>query len=283
MRFWIGFFVIFISVIGGYTIGGGHILVLLQPVEFIVIIGSAVGAFFIANNRNVLKHIPAGFKRALTGPQYDKKNYLDLLTMMFVTFKLAKSKGNATLEAHIDKPQESDLFAKYTHFLEQKDAVNFFCDYLRVVTLGGVDPVQMESIMDEELSVKREEKHHIIAAIQNAADGLPALGIVAAVLGVIHTMGSIDQPPAVLGKLIGGALVGTFLGVLLSYGFIGPMGNCLKGIYDADEKYIICIRTALVAYINGFAPLIAIEYARKTLEHDYQPTFEEMEEATRSV
>lgn len=281
MRFWLGIAITIICITSGYLISGGSAIVLEQPSEFIIIVGAAIGSFIIGNNHRTLSRIPSAIKHSLRGPIYKKAHYLELLNLLFEIFKLGKNKGNLALEVHIEKPYESPLFLKFPHFLKQKQAVVFLCDYLRMITLSTTDSFQVEAIMEEELNVQREEKMHMVVAIQHSADGLPALGIIAAVLSIIRTMSAIDQPPAILGRLIGGALVGTFLGVLLSYCLVGPIANCLKGIYDMDEKYILCIKSALLAYINGSPPLVAVEYARKVLESNYRPTFHELEELTQ--
>ena len=203
--------------------------------------------------------------------------------MMYQIFKLAKTKGLLALEQHIENPEESSIFANFPGFLHDHHAVSFFCDYLRLVTLGSDKPYELEALMDEELEVHHNENHAIVTAVNNVADGMPAIGIVAAVLGVIHTMGSISEPPEVLGGLIGGALVGTFMGVWTAYGMIGPMANSLNAILTAESKYLQAHKTGILAHLQGFAPSISVEYARKTLLSDVRPTFTELEEATSAL
>ena len=199
--------------------------------------------------------------------------------MLYTVFKVAQTKGMLTLEVHVEKPYESDLFRQFPKFLADEHAVVFVCDYLRLLTLGSDKAHEMETLMDEEIETHHKEAVEIAGAITTVADGLPALGIVAAVLGVIKTMGSITEPPEVLGHSIGGALVGTFLGVLLAYGFVGPMGSSLKARADAETKYYICIKAGLLAYMQGYSPAVAIEFARKTLFAHERPTFYEVEDA----
>ena len=203
--------------------------------------------------------------------------------MQFQVFKLAKAKGMLALETHVENPEESDLFAQFPGFYANHHALTFMCDYLRMFSLGTESPHEMEALMDEEIETHHHESHQIAAAVQSMADALPALGIVAAVLGVIKTMGSITEPPEVLGKLIGGALVGTFLGVFVAYGFVGPIATTLNATYDAETKYYQCLKAGLLAYLQGYAPAICVEFARKALLSDVRPTFYEVEEAVSAL
>jgi chemotaxis protein MotA len=283
MFFLIGVAVVIVCVLGGYTAMGGHLVVLLQPFEFIIIAGSAVGAFIIGNPKWILSRAAKGVGQAMKGSPYKKDHYLELLSLLYQIFKLAKSKGMLVLEPHIENPDESELFANFPKFHANHHAVTFVCDYLRLISLGTENAYELEALMDEEIETHHSEHSQVASSIQTMADGMPALGIVAAVLGVIKTMGSITEPPEVLGHLIGGALVGTFLGVFLSYGFIGPIASTLKSTYDAETKYLQCIRVALLAYVQGYAPSVAIEFARKALLSDVRPTFYEVEEAVSAL
>lgn len=279
----IGCLVVVACVLTGYMAVGGHLDVLWQPFEFLIIIGAAIGAFITSNPLPVLKGVGAGLGAAAKGPPFKKADYLELLSMLFAVFKLAKSKGNLALEQHIENPGESTLFKQFPGVAKNHHAVEFICDYLRLVTLGTENVHEMEALIDSELETHHNEKHRIAAAVQNMADGTPALGIVAAVLGVIHTMGSITEPPAVLGHLIGGALVGTFVGVLLAYGFIGPVANAMNAAFNAEAKYLECIKAGLLAHIAGHPPAVSVEFARKALLSDVRPDFKELEEATGKV
>ena len=279
----IGFVVVLGSVIGGYVANGGHLIVLFQPFEVMIIVGAAIGGFIIANRKPVLSGAGKAIPGLLKGEKFNKDAYLELLTMLYAIFKMAKTKGALVLEQHVEKPHESALFQKYPTFLGDHHAVTFLCDYLRLLTLGTDNHHEMETLIDEDLNTHREEHHAIAGAISNVADAMPALGIVAAVLGVIHTMGSITEPPAILGELIGGALVGTFMGILLSYGFIAPLAAAVKARGDAEERYFLCMRAGILAYMQGYAPSVAVEFARKALNTDVRPTFYEVEEAVENM
>lgn len=279
MMILIGALVVISCVIGAYVAHGGHVFVLWQPAEFVIIVGAAVGAFIIGNTKYVLSHLVPSIKMALKGKAFSKENYLELLAMQFAVFKLIKTKGMLELETHIENPQESKIFSNYPHFMSQHEALTFFCDYLRMLTMGSENAHQMEDLMTQEIELHHYERSLVSTSVQNMADSMPALGIVAAVLGVIHTMGSINQPPEILGKLIGAALVGTFLGILLSYGFIGPMSNIIKSIYESESKYYNCMKAGILACMNGYAPAIAVECARKSIESEFRPDFYELEKA----
>ncbi len=279
----IGWVLVTACVLGGYVALGGKLKVLYQPFELVIIGGSGVGAFITANPLPVLKKCGAGVGAALKGPKNKKDDYLELLSMMYVLFKLAKSKGNLALETHVENPHESELFAQFPKFNGNHHAVEFLCDYLRMLTIGVDDAMQLENLMDAELETHHAEDHQVSAAVQTLADSFPALGIVAAVLGIIKTMGSITEPPEVLGKLIGGALVGTFLGILLSYGFFAPLASAIGAAQGANSKYMECIRAGILAHVNGSAPQVSIEFARKALLSETRPTFAEVEEAIESV
>ncbi len=219
----------------------------------------------------------------LKAERYDKESYLELLSLLYSIFKLAKTKGALALEQHVENPAESSLFQRFPKFSADHHAMVFVCDYLRLLTLGTDNHHEMETLMDEDIETHHEEHAAIVGAMNAMADGLPALGIVAAVLGVIHTMGSITEPPAVLGHLIGGALVGTFMGVLLSYGFVAPIAAAIKGRGEAEQRYFLCIKSAILAYMQGYAPSVAVEFARKSLNTDVRPTFYEVEEAVEAL
>ena len=283
MFFIVGSVIVISCVIGGYMLNGGHMIVLFQPFEVMIIIGAAIGAFITSNRKPVLKGTLSSITGLLKAERYDKEAYLELLSLLYSIFKLAKTKGALALEQHVENPNESALFQRFPKFYSDHHAVVFVCDYLRLLTLGTDNHHEMETLMDEDIETHHLEHAAVVGAVQNMAAGLPALGIVAAVLGVIHTMGSITEPPAVLGHLIGGALVGTFMGVLLSYGFVGPIGAAIKNRGEAEQRYFLCIKAAILAYMQGYAPSVAVEFARKSLNTDVRPSFYEVEEAVEAL
>ncbi|MEQ8370554.1 MAG: flagellar motor stator protein MotA [Alphaproteobacteria bacterium] len=274
---------VFLCVLGGYAALGGHVAVLWQPFEFVIIGGAALGAFIMANPVPVLKKSGKAVINLLKGSKYNKKAYIELLSLQYMIFKLAKSKGNLALETHVENPEDSPLFQQFPVFFANKKAVTFLCDYLRLITLGTENAHEFENLVEQELDVVEEENEHIAHALQTMADALPALGIVAAVLGVIKTMGSITEPPEVLGKLIGGALVGTFAGVFMSYGMVGPIAAAVRAANEGESRYFACMKAGMMAFLQGYAPAIAIEFARKSLYSNDRPTFYEVEEATQAL
>lgn len=283
MFFIIGFLVVFGSVIGGYLGGGGHLSVLWMPFEFIIIFGAGIGAFLIANPKSVLSGAAKSFGALMRGSQYSKASYLELLGVLYALFRLAKTKGDLALENHVERPNESALFQAFPRFAKEHHALVFLCDYLRLLTLGTSNSHEMEAVMDEELETHHKENHAISGAIAILGDSLPALGIVAAVLGVIHTMGSITEPPEVLGHLIGGALVGTFSGILMSYGLVSPISRSLEQTFDAESQYLQCIKVGVIAHMQGYAPQVSIEFCRKILLSSVRPTFSEVEEMVQNL
>ena len=283
MLFAVGILVVVGSVIGGYLAAGGHLEVLFQPFEFLMIFGSAIGAFICGNPMDVLTGTAKSFGKLLSGSKYNKNSYVELLSVLYSVFKIARSKGDLALESHVDRPADSPVFQKYPGFLKNHHAVEFLCDYLRLLTLGSSKSHELEAVMDVELDAHRHGDHAIAGALQNVADGLPALGIVAAVLGVIHTMGAISQPPEVLGHLIGAALVGTFTGVLAAYGFVAPIARSLEAKFAEETLFLECIKIGLVAHTQGYAPQVSIELARKALHGKLRPSFAEMDQAIQNI
>ena len=279
----VGALVVILCTLGGYTALGGHLAVLVQPFEVVIIVGSAIGAYIIANPKNVLSKTGKALGMALGGKRYSKEQYLELLSLLYQLFKVAKTKGMLTLEQHIEKPDTSSIFQQFPGIYQNPVALTFICDYLRLMSLGSEDPHTLEDLMDEEIETAHEESLQVSTALQTMADAMPALGIVAAVLGVIKTMGAITEPPEVLGHLIGGALVGTFLGVWISYGFLAPIASSLKAMSDAQNKYFQCIKAGLLAHLHGYAPAVSIEFARKVLFSEVRPDFYEVEETTQAL
>ncbi len=248
------------------------------PGEFTIIFGCAVAAFLVANPPHVIKTTMSYFKCLSKPSAYSKQDYMELLGMMFSIFKLVRTKGWLAVEAHIENPHESSIFKNFPSFAHNHHAEVFLCDYLRIISLGNDNPLTIESLMDEEISTIEAHHGHPGHAIQTMADGVPALGIVAAVLGVIKTMGSITEPPEVLGAMIGAALVGTFLGVFLAYGMIGPIAGAMNARAETEVMYYKCLKIGVLAFLQGAAPQVAVEFARKFLPHDVQPSFQELEQ-----
>lgn len=280
-----GFIFVLVMVFGGYTIAGGSFGIILAalPYEMMMIGGAAIGAFVMANSMHDVKHTLGGFGKIMKGGRYAKSDYVDMLSLLYWFVRLAQQKGAMALEAHIERPQESAAFQKFPKIAADHHAVTMICDYLRMIGMNADDPHQIEDVMARELKKMKEEEMHPAHALQSTADALPALGIVAAVLGVIKTMGSIDAPPAVLGKMIGGALVGTFLGVLLAYGLVGPLAARLRGVVEEESKYFEVIRAVLVAHLHGNAPQVAVETGRKMAPSHMMPSFQELEESLQSL
>lgn len=285
----IGLVGVFLCTIVGFFMAGGNMKVITgvilpaMPGESLIIVGSAFCAFLTANTPHTVKATFSYLGKMLNPQAYSKDDYMELLSLMFVIFKTARTKGWLALESHIENPDESTLFQNFPSFKANHHALIFVCDYLRIISLGNENPHEIEALMDEEIETIQTELSHPGHAVQTMADGLPALGIVAAVLGVIKTMASISEPPEVLGKLIGSALVGTFLGVWVAYGFVGPVASAINGRTEAEGKYYMVIKTGLIAFLQGAAPQVAVEFARKTLEHEVQPSFLEVEEATNDA
>jgi chemotaxis protein MotA len=277
----IGIVLLFGLVFGSFLMSGGKMDVIIHaaPHELMAILGAGVAAFLMANSIGVIKSSLGGFGKCFAGPKWKKQDYKDLLSLLFQLTKTMKSKGVIALESHIEKPGESSIFQKYPKVMKDHFAIDFICDTLRMMTMNLEDPHQIEDAMEKQL-----EKHHHEAAmaphaLQNLADGLPALGIVAAVLGIIKTMGAITEPPAVLGEMIGSALVGTFLGVFLAYGLVGPFAARLNAIVDEEAAFYKIIQSVLVAHLHGNAAQISVEIGRGDIPSAAQPSFTEMEEA----
>ena len=281
--FWIlGIVVTFGCVAGGYA-PHGDFRVLWQPLEFVIILGAGAGAFLQGNQKWVIFGTLGNLGKLAKGMPYDKKTYEELLTLMYAIFKLAKTKGMIALEPHIENPHDSALFQNFTSFTKNHHAMDFMCDYLRLMTMGTENPHEVENLMDQDLDTHHHEHHAMAAAVTTLSEALPAFGIVAAVLGVIVTMGSIAEPPEVLGGLIAAALVGTFFGILVAYGLFGPMGTNLQQYFEADGKYYECMKVGLLAHLQGYAPAVSVEFARKVLYSHERPSFAEVEEACNNA
>jgi chemotaxis protein MotA len=281
----IGIVLLFGLVFGSFIISGGNIAVILHalPHEMMAIGGMGAAAMLTANSMTVLKSVGGGMGKVFKGPKWKATDYRDLLSLLFLLTKTMKSKGVIALESHIETPKESSIFSRYPNIMKDHFAVDFICDTLRMMTMNLEDPHQVEDAMENQL-----EKHHHEAlsaphALTSLADGLPAIGIVAAVLGVIKTMGAITEPPAVLGEMIGSALVGTFLGVFLAYGLVGPMAARLAAVIEEDGAFYKIIQSVLVAHLHGNAAQISVEIGRGNVPSGAQPSFLELEEALSAI
>ncbi|MCB6177935.1 flagellar motor stator protein MotA [Rhodobacter sp. Har01] len=280
----IGIVVILVMVFGGYTIHGGHLGPILHalPFEMIMIGGAAVGAFLISNDFASVKHTLKDVGKVFKGTKWKPADYRDLLCLLFELVRLSKS-NPVGLEEHVENPESSSIFSKYPKIQKDHDAVELICDTLRAASMNYDDPHQVEEVLDKRMEAQMEHAMHSSHALQSVADGLPALGIVAAVLGVIKTMGSIDQPPEVLGAMIGSALVGTFLGVFLAYGLVGPFSARVKQVVDEDAHFYQLIREVLVANLHRHPANICIEVGRQNTPHQVRPGFSDLEEALRAL
>ena len=287
-----GIALVFVCTFGGLMIAAGvekamHLVtgVILPalPGEFVIIFGCAVAAFLIANSMDAVKFTLKYFKALKTSQAHSKEEYVEQLSLLYTLFKLVKTKGWLAMEQHIENPEESTLFQQFPTFLHNHHALIFLCDYLRIISLGSDKPHEIEALMDEELETISHHENHPGHAVQSMADGIPALGIVAAVLGVIKTMSSISEPPEILGKMIGSALVGTFLGVWLAYAFVAPIAGAMTARAESEVMYYRCMKIGVIAFLNGAAPQVAVEFSRKFLPHEVQPSFLELEDHLNSL
>ncbi|WP_054303963.1 flagellar motor stator protein MotA [Gemmobacter sp. LW-1] len=280
----VGIVIIFVMVFGGYILAGGKLGIILKslPFEMIMIGGAALGAFLLSNDLTAVKHAMKDIAKVFKGPKWRPGDYRDLLCLLFELIRIARSNPVA-LEEHIEKPEESAIFARYPRIRADHEALDLICDTLRAASMNYDDPHQVEEVLDKRMDTARHHALHSSHALQSVADALPALGIVAAVLGVIKTMGAIDQPPEVLGKMIGGALVGTFLGVFLAYGIVGPFATRVKAVVEDDAHFYQLIREVLVANLYNHPANICIEVGRQNTPHNLRPSFVELEEALRSL
>nr|WP_314629749.1 flagellar motor stator protein MotA [uncultured Janthinobacterium sp.] len=274
----IGYIIVCASVFGGFAMAGGHLAALFQPLELLMIGGAALGAFLVGNNNKAIKATLAALPSLFKGSRYTKELYMELMSLLFEVLSKVRKEGLMSIEGDIDKPEESPLFSKYPAVLADHHIVEFMTDYLRLMVSGNMDAFQIENLMDNEIETHHHEgavPAHVIAKV---GDGLPAFGIVAAVMGVVHTMESVGIPPAELGMLIAHALVGTFLGILLAYGFVGPLASLLEQKLEESSKMFQCVKVTLLASLNGYAPALAVEFGRKVLFSTERPTFNELED-----
>ena len=280
----IGVVVVFVMVFGGYLAAGGKLGIILKalPFEMVMIMGAAIGAFLLANDGSVVKHTLKDIGKIFKGPKWKADDYRDLLCLLFELIRLGKGDPLA-VEMHIENPVESTIFGKYPRIQADHEAVELICDTMRSASMNYDDPHQVEEVLDKRMEAHLHSALHSSHALQTMADGLPALGIVAAVLGIVKTMAAIDQPPEVLGKMIGGALVGTFLGVFLAYGFVGPFATKLKSVVEEEAQFYQLIREVLVANLHQHSAAICIEVGRQNVPHHQRPAFDVLEEALKGT
>ena len=280
----VGILVIFIMVFGGYLAAGGKLGIIIKalPFELMMIGGAAVGAFLISNDMGGVKHTMKDIGKVFKGPKWKAEDYRDLLCLLFSLIRMARQNPVA-IEQHIEEPGASDIFGRYPKILKDKEAIDLICDTIRSASMNYDDPHQVEEVLEKRMEANLHHSMHSSHALQTVADGLPALGIVAAVLGVIKTMASIDQPPEILGKMIGGALVGTFLGVFLAYGLVGPFAAKVKSVVEEDAHFYQLIREVLVANLHNHVAAICIEVGRQNTPSHIRPGYSELEEALKAA
>lgn len=278
MKLVIGFIIVLGCVAGGFVISKGNLLALWHPPELLIIGGAAFGAFVISNPGTVIKGVFGAIGKLMKGSKHSKQTYMELLALMFDLFTKGRKEGLMALEGDIDEPETSPIFQKYPKILADHHTLDFIADYLRLMVGGNMNPFEIENLMDVELETHHHEAEKVPSAITAVSDALPGFGIVAAVLGIVITMSSIGGPIEVLGAKVGAALVGTFLGILMAYGFVGPMGIALGHIIEEDSKVFECVKVSLMATLNGYAPQVAVEFGRKTLYSYNRPGFQELED-----
>jgi len=274
----LGYLVVCGCVFGGFALAGGHLASLWQPIELLMIGGAAVGAFFVGNNGKSIKATLKAFPSVFKGSKYNKAMYMELMALQFDVLSKVRKEGLMSIEGDIEAPESSPLFSNYPAVLADHHIIEFMTDYLRLMVSGNMDAMQIENLMDNEIETHHHEGAIPAHVINKLGDGLPAFGIVAAVMGVVHTMESVGLPPAELCILIAKALVGTFLGILLAYAFVSPLGSVLEQKLEESTKMFQCVKVTLLASLNGYAPALAVEFGRKVLYSTERPTFAELEE-----
>lgn len=279
----IGYMVVLGSVVGGFLMVGGHLGALIQPSELIIIAGAGLGAFLVSNPIKTVKTTLKTLPSVLKGSTYTKALYMELMSLLYAILTKVRKEGLMSVEGDVETPEASPLFARFPAILADHHLVEFITDYLRLMVTGNLNPIEIESLMDGEIDTHHQEGEIPIQAIQKIGDAFPAFGIVAAVMGVVHTMQSVGIPPAELGKLIAAALVGTFLGILLSYGFVTPLAYALEQKLAESSKVLQCVKVTLLASLNGYAPALAVEFGRKVLYSTERPTFIELEQHVKQA
>ncbi|KPJ96031.1 MAG: hypothetical protein AMS18_01740 [Gemmatimonas sp. SG8_17] len=279
----IGLLVVILSVFGGFSLAGGNVVALFHISEFLVIGGTAVGTILISTPRSIVKDLTLKLRGVVSPAPFTKDVYLDTLKMLYELFQIARRDGLVAIESHIEHPEQSAVFQKYPTVVAKHHAVTFLCDSLRLVLVGSVPPHDLEALMDSEIDVHHEQEARPVSVLQKVGDALPGIGIVAAVLGIVVTMGAIAGPVEHIGEKVGAALTGTFLGVLLAYGFATPLSSGMEHINAAEARFFHVVKASVVAFAKGFAPIVATEFARRAIFSEVRPTFEEMETACKST
>ncbi len=279
----IGFVVVLVSVLGGFLLEGGNFLVLMQWAEFVIIGGAAAGALIVATPKTTLVKMVGFILGSFKAPSVSKESFLELLQLLYEIFQTARVKGLLTLEGHVEKPEDSDLFAKYPVIMNNHHNLEYLVDSLKLLVIGGVPPLELETLLEADLETQEEENKKPAHALARTADALPGLGIVAAVLGIVLTMQAIGGPASEVGHKVGAALVGTFLGVLLCYGFLQPLSAQIEYQAELGELYLRSIKAGVVAYAKGMPPIVTVEFARRVIVSEFRPTFAEVEEACRAI
>jgi chemotaxis protein MotA len=278
----LGILVVFGAVIGGFLMEKGHLAVLIQPAELIILAGAATGTLLVANPLRILKAIVGGLLGTLKGSQFTQARYLSTLKMMYEFLNKVRKEGLLAIEADVEKPMESALLKNYPQFLSDHHSLEFVCDTLRMAITGGVEPFDMDQMMELDMEVHHQASMQPVDALTTVADALPGLGIVAAVLGVVITMGALGGPPEEIGAHVAAALVGTFLGILLCYGVVGPLTANMRKTADEHNEYLHVLRVLLLAFLKGAAPIVAIEMGRRAIPAHARPSFEEMEKGCKN-
>ncbi len=280
MNFIIGLIIAVGSILGGYAALGGHLEVLMQPFEFLIIGGTALGIFIVANPLPTIKDCGKAVVEAVTDKVPRPRDFLDVLSAMHALMRELRSKSRGEVEGHFDNPTESEIFKGFPRLLANKDLLTFICDYGRLLVIGNAKTHEIEALMDEEIETLSHDRYKPVHALHAVADGLPALGIVAAVLGIIHAMGALDQSPDILGGLIGAALVGTFSGIFLSYAVVAPVALKIKTVRQKQLRLFTLVKQSLLAFMNGAMPQVAVEFGRKTIPSKERPTIDTVENET---
>ncbi len=279
----VGWVVVLLCVFGGFALAGGHLAALWHPIELIIIGGGAIGAFIVSNNNKALKATLKALPTLFKGSKYNQALYMDLLALLYELLTKIRKEGLMSVEGDVENPESSPLFSKYPSILADHHLIEFLTDYLRLMVSGSMNAFEIENLMDNEIETHHHEGEVPVHSVTKLGDGLPAFGIVAAVMGVVKTMGSVHLPPAELGVLIGAALTGTFLGILLAYGFVSPLANLLEQKLNESTKIYQTVKVTLLASINGYAPAIAVEFGRKVLYSTERPSFSQLEEHVKGA